>query len=1727
MASEIASKPGNISLYIRLIILFSWLVQGTLANEIPKELKNKSFAGVQGAVLQKSPLVYASGYQYFRNYSKNDYNHHPQNWCITQDAAGLLFVGNLGGVLEYDGVSWRLIEIPNLLARALTIDPAGTIYIGGKNELGFLAPGDQGNLRYVSLLNHMDETSRDFGSIFQAFTAPDGIYFRAAKILLRWDGQTFKTWTSSTGFSGAFVLEGKIYIQQKKTGLHVLENDSLADIPGGSFFSDDAKKINMAVPFDHQGNTGKTGKIILIGTRAAGLYLYDAGQVTPFPTGADERLTREKNLLHGIGLHGGEFALATDGGGVIIIDRSGKIKQCLDKSTGLMDDNVKYLYQEQGGNLWLALNNGICKIEIESPFTIFDDHCQLPGTVLTMVKQENTGCYYIGTNEGLYTLLPGGTCQPVAAVSGTCWSLVWWGDLLLAATDNGIFTLKNNHPITIDARKYNCLLVSRHTPHRVWGGFDGGLAALNNNGVTGEWNSTIINVNGNVQSIVEEPGGALWLGTPAQGVFYISFPLDSEPVITHWGADDGLPGEKDQTMGEIHVAYIANHTVLATQHGLYQFDPATGRFVLDRLLGKDWTGEKNFADGSEPVFRIGEDGKGNIWFHSRSRNYVALRQPDDSYRVENKWLRRIPQVQVNSIFMETGAVWFCTYEGLIKYNTDFNVKGSHSFNVFIRGVEDMGNKRIIFAGHGLEKKAKQGPGHSLEEALDDEQRNLRFFFAAPFYQDEQSTVYSYFLKGYDQGWSDWSSETRKDYTNLNGGNYTFFIKAKNVYGETTLTADSFSFKIEPPWYGTVWAYILYMLVAGVVFYGGVKYRSRHLEKEKKRLESIVEHRTHEVREKNLQLEKQTEILRLQSGQLQEMDKIKSRFFANISHEFRTPLTLIMGPLEQIICNPAADNELKNKALLMMRNSQRLLGLINQLLDLSCLHSGKMRLQVMRKNIIPFIRGIMASFQLLAEQRQVDLSFSTQHEDMTLYFNSGQMEQILCNLIVNAIKNTRAGGVITISTTSVNSNTDSISEPITAITGKEKTGKTFPEGFLEISVKDTGVGIPADQLQHIFELFYQVQTQYETKVKGSGIGLALTRELVELHGGGISVQSTEGEGTEFKVLLPLGKSHLKPGEIIDVTQSSLPSSLPESALETYKPGIKEWELVVSGPVEALAHVAGQATDPVAREEQPLILVVDDHADFRGYLGSVFASSYRVIEAPDGKEGLAMALESIPDIIIADVMMPHMDGFELTRRLKEERRTCHIPLILLTARTSHQCMLEGLQIGADDYIAKPFNVEILVARVKNLIDLRRQLQERMKNQMALVPYEMSVSPMDEEFYTELRQVIEKNISDSRFSVEGLAALLYMGRTTVYRKILALTGETPNQFIRTYRLRRAVQLLNARAGTISEIAAMVGFANSSYFTHCFKEKFHYLPSDMTGESGGDAHQLDAPTVLAPETPVTGEESEKNVIHDPGIILLVEDNADVCDYIGEALAGHYQVEIAGDGPQGFESAQTIIPDLIISDIMMPGFDGYELCRRLKSNVSTSHIPVVFLTAKASENSIIQGLEMGVDDYITKPFNADILLARVQGILALRAHLQATRKRQLNMEPDKIVISSMDEKFLGEVNQCIEKNLADFDFNVEVLAEKLSIGRTTLYRKVLALTGENPTHYIRSFRLNKAARMLKELKSLKSLNTPAPMNKSITDVAFAVGFSSTPYFTRCFKEMFHRLPSSFSDAEQ
>ncbi len=549
--------------------------------------------------------------------------------------------------------------------------------------------------------------------------------------------------------------------------------------------------------------------------------------------------------------------------------------------------------------------------------------------------------------------------------------------------------------------------------------------------------------------------------------------------------------------------------------------------------------------------------------------------------------------------------------------------------------------------------------------------------------------------------------------------------------------------------------------------------------------------------RQLQLTSDLEKEQLEAERLQELDRAKSRFFANIAHEFRTPLTLISGPSEQIL-NRTKETKTKENVGLIKKNADRLLQLINQLLDLSKLESGMIKLNTTPTDLINFVKVCTESFESLADENDIAIRFNSKLKRLESTIDPEKFSIVLNNLMVNAIKFTPPFGKITVD----------LHEIVNDENSKQ----------IRISVKDSGIGIGEDQLPYIFDRFYQVDDSLTRKTQGTGIGLALTKELVELHEGTISVLSTPGAGTQFDILLPITQHKnviVQPG-----------SELQKESLKT-EPG-DSWE--DRQILEQQNDLSG-ATKPNRRDElkEQVVLVVEDNPDVRKFIVDSVGNSYQTIEAENGRIGLEVATEQVPDLIISDVMMPEMDGFEFCKKSKQDNRTSHIPVILLTAKAGVDNKIEGLETGADDYLAKPFNTRELLTRIKNLISIRQQLQLKYAETR-----DVEVLPNKEnQFITRLKEIIAQHLDEEQFSMDDLGKEMGMSRTQIHRKLKALTNKSTSHFIRVFRLEKAMSLLKNEDYNISEVAYMVGFSTPAYFSTCFTEQYGYAPSEVKNQS------------------------------------------------------------------------------------------------------------------------------------------------------------------------------------------------------------------------------------------------------------------------------------------------------
>ena len=606
---------------------------------------------------------------------------------------------------------------------------------------------------------------------------------------------------------------------------------------------------------------------------------------------------------------------------------------------------------------------------------------------------------------------------------------------------------------------------------------------------------------------------------------------------------------------------------------------------------------------------------------------------------------------------------------------------------------------------------------------------------------------------------------RVTYTNLAPGTYILKVKATNSDGYAGTEEASLKIVILPPFWMTPWAYIVYaLLIVGVVSFS--LYAVQRRERNKFRIRQIEE----------------------DAKKREELSQMKFRFFTNVSHELRTPLTLIISPMESMM-KEITDEKLHGKLQLMYRNAQRLLNLVNQLLDFRKNEMAGLHLTLSEGDIVAYVRSICASFLMLSEKKHVHLTFFSAMESLNMSFDEDKIGKVVMNLLSNAFKFTPDGGRV----------------EVALEMSKEMSGR------LLIKVSDTGVGIRDEDKERIFERFYQVeQEEPEHQSTGSGIGLSLVRDFVTLHEGTVRVVDNVGSGSVFLVELPVKHVRVSPPKPAPLTEEV-------EEHEELLPGMEEEALSVD--------LLDDMEDNEDEKEKPLALIVDDNEDLVAFMKDSLSLYFRIQSASNGREAWQKISELMPDIIVSDVMMPEMDGNELCRWVKTDKRTSDIPMILLTARQAVEDKVEGLTIGADDYVTKPFNVEILILRMRKLIDLSKK--RKAKSLIDPEPSEIAITSLDEKLVENAIKYVEANIGRCDLSVEELSRGLGMSRVHLYKKLLQITGKTPIEFIRVIRLKRAAQMLRESQQNVSEIAYQLGFNNPKYFSKYFKDEFGVLPS------------------------------------------------------------------------------------------------------------------------------------------------------------------------------------------------------------------------------------------------------------------------------------------------------------
>lgn len=931
--------------------------------------------------------------------------------------------------------------------------------------------------------------------------------------------------------------------------------------------------------------------------------------------------------------------------------------------------------------------------------------------------------------------------------------------------------------------------------------------------------------NNSIYYLMEDSRGRIWVATHGGGINYIEDPTaDHIRFINHHNELKAFPERQRYSRTRI-IREIDSTLLVGTTEGLISFssnfarpdqvtyhvnnrrpnapnslasndisyiyqDSQKHNFVLsftggiNEILSPDLLSDSirfrpysllNGLPNDLPLSMI-EDEKKRLWVVTENALTLMDAATHSFRNYDKRYFNREVYYSEAQPALWQGKLVLGTENGAILSNPDFLKPSSYVPPIVFTGlrIQGMGQQRSI--------------DHLTELSLEPDERNVSFHFAALDYVEPMAISYAYRLKGLEEEWNEVDNSRSATYINLPPGDYELEVRSTNCDGIWVNNQRSLTIHVIPVFWETPWATVLYVLaiclfITIVVYIITYIYRLHH--------QIDLEHR---------------------------LSAIKLRFFTDISHELRTPLTLITSPISEVLEHEPLSPMARKHLTLVHTNTDRMLRLVNQILDFRKIENRKMKLLIEQTNISALIQSLMDNFRLMAEEKRIDFRLEMNPETITGWIDRDKVEKMVFNLLSNAFKYTPAGRSIRV--------------------------KAYTEDdTLHLSVSDEGIGIAPDAQQSLFQRF---ETLVHSNIlqPSSGIGLSLVKELVELHQGSIEVDSQEGKGSTFSITLPLAVARYKGNEYAEF----ILKDQEEAASET-----------TSEPMERTASTEGE--NAVLKESEtnseevptrPTILIVEDNPELRSYMSDILRTSYRILTAVNGQEGLQMALDEQPDFILSDVMMPVMDGLEMVRAIKADALSCHIPIILLSAKSSLDDRIQGLEQGIDDYITKPFSSTYLKTRIRALLEQRHQMQQWFLNrmeetslpiqadqtQMALMlsPEQPQIASQDEKFLERIMVVVEQQMDNADFTIDEFAAALNMGRTVFYQKIKTLVGLSPVDFLREMRLKRAMQLVESGQYNVSSIAYMTGFNDPKYFSKCFKKRWGQNPSDLTKKGGNE---------------------------------------------------------------------------------------------------------------------------------------------------------------------------------------------------------------------------------------------------------------------------------------------------
>jgi len=1350
----------------------------------------------------------------FKHYTINEGLSQNTVLCLLEDRDGVIWMGTADGLNKFDGYDFTHYKhqfrnpggISNNQINALYEDKNGDIWVGTADGLNVFNKRTEKFTR-LSTTARRTVTSNDFiTSIYEDSKGRVWVTSQEGLKLYDPEKKTFGNYAYSLNRRADRVMEdshGILWISVDKD-LRRFDPVKKQYLPLPAILESDLFLRNSFVRVITRDEENK----IWIGTETAGLFVYDerTNTLEHFRSDKADPASLPADIVREVFFTEENKVWIGTRDGLSVYNRQTKkftnYKNDRFDPNSLSQNSIRDILQDRAGNIWLATFSGGVNLVMAGNGVFNYLGASTPNKeglsygMVSSIADAPDGALWIGTEGGglnywsrersgfksfalpqISSNIGANTIKCIYSENGNLW----------LGTVNGLYFMDTatgklrKVPLPVQNREIVSIV---RIKDELWLATNGsGLVSLNKNGKTrtftinaGDGNSLTRN---NVFKLLKDDADHLWVATN-KGLNY----FDGKKFIQYHVDESNAYSLNNSAISTLFIDSRKRIWIGTRGGGLNLFDKATNRFyVVDHTYGL----------ANDAIQSIEEDRKGNLWVSTNkglSRITINGRPPFSkrSVSVLNYFLEdglQSNQFMPNASYKnEKGELFFGGINGLTYFHPENVASNRYKPPVILTEFLIRNTPVVTYGG---DSPLKRAINETKEITLKYDQVFISFKFAALNYINPGKNQYAYKLEGLkrDEDWHYVDNQRIATYTNLAAGTYIFKVKASNNDGLWNESAKTLKIIVLPPWWKTWWAYLLYAAIIATILYFYYYYS---LKTAKLKNQLTYEHL---IREKD-----------------NELYQRKLNFFTNISHEIKTPLTLILAPLEKLLNLNEGNNRVQHQLQLMKGNGERLMQLIHQLLDFRKFDSGNMDLRAAEGNLVRFSKEVVAAFDGYADHLDVRIRVEAEKRSVKVWFDRDKFEKILYNLLSNSLKFTKPGGVITVRI-------------------KQTEANDQHKEFAIVEVEDNGTGISPENIEHIFEPFKHYDED-GANLQGSGLGLAFTKVLVELHHGEISVSSTQStdsrEGrTCFIVKIPLGREHFDEKEL---ARDYPDSEAIDGYLDTKESGVTG-ELLEKRTMAVLSNM----------DARPLMLIVEDNKDVMSFLKEHFEEKFNVEMAFDGREGVDKAILTSPDIIISDVMMPVMSGTILCNTLKTDNRTSHIPIILLTARSQTANTLEGLETGADDYITKPFNISIVEVKVWNLLEQRRVMRERYKKEITLQPRNLAITSPDEVFLSKVMAYIEANIAEPGLNVEDLAKEVYMSRTTLYRKIKALTNQTTVEFIRTVRLKRAAQLLNGSNYSVSEIAYMTGFTDIDYFRKCFKEQYKKTPTEYLNEDRSGA--------------------------------------------------------------------------------------------------------------------------------------------------------------------------------------------------------------------------------------------------------------------------------------------------